>query len=125
MGVTRATMSHGVRRTTSRLESLRTTASSTAKPAAEATVIAAATARRTSAACKRCGLLRLDPADQVVPADRLQQGRVVGRHVPADHAYHLVVVVAAGDEPALTSDQFHPHASCSGWPGQRNARILA
>src|SRR6266536_1834289 len=51
MGVTRATMSHGVRRTTSRLESLRTTALSTAKPAAVAADIAAATARRLSAAC--------------------------------------------------------------------------
>jgi hypothetical protein len=49
--VTRTTMSHGVRRTTSRLESLRTTALSTAKPAAEAVDIAAATARRLSAAC--------------------------------------------------------------------------
>src|SRR6476646_7731587 len=51
MGVTRATMSHGVRWTTSRLESLITTASSTAKSSAEAVAIAAATARRTSAAC--------------------------------------------------------------------------
>src|SRR5687767_469987 len=51
MGVTRATTSHGVRRTTSRLESLRTTASSTARPSAEAVDIAAATARRASAAC--------------------------------------------------------------------------
>src|SRR5215213_7589492 len=51
MGVTRATMSHGVRWTTSRLESLRTTALSTAKSSAEAVDIAATTARRTSAAC--------------------------------------------------------------------------
>src|ERR1700733_13783952 len=55
MGVTRTTMSHGVRRTTSRLESLRTTAASTARPTAEAADIAAATARRLSAACiSRC-----------------------------------------------------------------------
>ena len=50
-GVTRATTSHGVRRTTRRLESLRTTASSTAKPSAEAVALAAATARRASDAC--------------------------------------------------------------------------
>ena len=50
MGVTRATMSHGVRRTTSRLESLRTTASSTVKSSDEIVDIAASTARRAPAA---------------------------------------------------------------------------
>ena len=43
-GATRATTSHGVRRTTRRLESLRTTALSTAKLAADAVELAAATA---------------------------------------------------------------------------------
>ena len=54
----RATTSHGVRRTTSRFESLRTTASSTAKPSAVAVDIAASTARRDSTACI-LGALRL------------------------------------------------------------------
>ena len=49
IGETRATMSHGSRRATSLLESLRTTASSTARSSPEAADIAAATARRASA----------------------------------------------------------------------------
>ena len=52
-------------------------------------------------------LFRLDPADQVIPADRFQQGWMVGGHVPADHPDHLVIVIAAGHVPALASDQLH------------------
>ena len=44
-GVTRATTSHGIRRTTRRLESLRTTVASTGKSNVEAVELAAATAR--------------------------------------------------------------------------------
>ena len=71
------------------------------------------------------GLFGLDPADQVLPADRFQQGRMVGGHMPADHPDHLVIAIAAGHEPAFASDQFHPHASCSGCLPERNARMLA
>src|SRR5437868_11303355 len=55
----------------------------------------------------RSGSFRLDPADQIVPADRFQQGRMVGSHVPPDHPDHLVIVIAAGHEPAFASDQLH------------------
>jgi len=71
------------------------------------------------------GLFRLDPADQVLPADRFQQGRMVGAQVPPDHPDHLIIAIAAGDEPAFAPDQFHPRASCSGCSAQRNARMLA
>ncbi len=71
------------------------------------------------------GLFRLDPADQVLPADRIQQGRMVGGHVPPDHPDHLVIVIAAGHETAFASDQLHPRASYSGCLPQRNARMLA
>ena len=60
------------------------------------------------------GLFRLDPADQVLPADRVQQGRMVGGHVPPDHPDHLVIAIAAGHEPAFAPDQLHPRASYSG-----------
>src|SRR5262249_44488481 len=59
-------------------------------------------------------LLGLDPADQVLPADLLQQSRVVGGHVPPDHPDHLVIIIASGHEPAFASDQPHSRAS---WPG--------
>jgi hypothetical protein len=62
----------------------------------------------------RCRLFRLDPADQVLPADRFQQGRMVGGHVSPDHPDHLVIVIAAGHEPAFASDQLHSRASYSG-----------
>ena len=52
-----------------------------------------------------------DPAEQVIPADPVQEGRMVGGHVPADHPDHLVIAVAAGDEAALASDQLHPRTS--------------
>jgi hypothetical protein len=71
------------------------------------------------------GSFRLDPADQVFPADPIQQGRMVGGHVPPDHPDHLVVALAAGYEPAFASDQLHPCASCPGCLPQRNARMLA
>ena len=53
------------------------------------------------------GLFRLDPADQVLPADPFQQGRMVGSEVPPDHPDHLVIVIATGHEPAFASDQLH------------------
>src|SRR5271166_2960139 len=71
------------------------------------------------------GGITLDPADQILPADRLQQGRMDGSHVPPDHPDHLVIAIAAGHEPAFASDQLHPRASYSGCLPQRNARMLA
>src|SRR5260370_7096365 len=56
-------------------------------------------------------LFRLDPAEQVLPADRVQQGRMVGGHVPPDHPDHLVIAIASGHEPALASDQLGHRAS--------------
>ena len=70
-------------------------------------------------------LLRLDPADQVVPADRVQQGWMVGGYMPPDHPDHLVIAIAAGHEPAFASDQLHARASYPGYLPQRNARMLA
>jgi hypothetical protein len=70
-------------------------------------------------------LFRLDPADQVVPADGVQQGRMVGGHVAPDHPDHLIIAIAAGHEPAFASDQLHPRASYPGCLPQRNARMLA
>ncbi len=60
------------------------------------------------------GLFRLDPADQILPADRLQQRRMVGSHVTSDHPDHLVIAIAAGHETAFAPDQLHPRASYSG-----------
>jgi hypothetical protein len=51
------------------------------------------------------GLFGLDPAEQVVPADRIQQGWMVSSHVAPDHSDHLVIAIAPGYEPALASDQ--------------------
>ena len=59
-------------------------------------------------------LFRLDPARQVLPADRFQQRRVVGGQVSPDHPDHLVIAVAAGDVPAFASDKFHLAAPL--WP---------
>ena len=63
MGATRATTSQGIRRRTSRFESLRTIASSTVRPSAEAIDIAAATAREASDACIFRYPRRFAPAD--------------------------------------------------------------
>src|SRR6266516_1945028 len=57
MCATRATMSHGSRRRTSRFESFRTIASSAVRPSIEAVDLAAATARGTSDACIVASLL--------------------------------------------------------------------
>lgn len=73
----------------------------------------------------RLGLFRLDPADQVLPADRIQQGRMVGSHVPPDHPDHLVIAIATGHEPAFASDQLHPHTLLLWLQPQHNARMLA
>jgi hypothetical protein len=50
---------------------------------------------------------------------------MVGGYVPPDHPDHLVIAIAARHEAAFASDQFHPRASYSGCPVQRNARMLA
>jgi len=50
------------------------------------------------------GLFDPDPAEQVLPADRVQEGRMVAGHVPPDHPDNLVIAVASGHEPALASD---------------------
>jgi hypothetical protein len=70
-------------------------------------------------------LFCLDPAGQLLSADRFQQGRMVGGHVPPDHPDHLVIAIATGYVPAFASDQLHPRASCSARSPQRNARMLA
>src|SRR5262245_12788155 len=57
MCATRATMSHGSRRRTSRFESFRTIASLAVRPTIEAVDLAAATARGTSDACIVASLL--------------------------------------------------------------------
>ena len=49
---------------------------------------------------------------------------MIGSHVP-DHPDHLVIVIAAGHEPAFASDQFHPRPLLLWLPVQRNARMLA
>src|SRR5882757_3036610 len=50
------------------------------------------------------GLLHLDPAEQVLLPDRLQEGGMVGFHVRADRVDHLVVGVASSHVPAFASD---------------------
>jgi hypothetical protein len=50
------------------------------------------------------GLFHVDPAEKVLPADALEEGRMVGGHVPADGGDHLIVGVAPGDIAALASD---------------------
>jgi hypothetical protein len=56
-------------------------------------------------------LFDLDPVQQIVRADRLQQRWMVGCHVVPDHANYLIIALAAGHEPALASDQLHPTPS--------------
>jgi len=69
-------------------------------------------------------LFHPDPAEQVILADRLQEGRVVGGDVPADHPDYLVVAVASGDEPALAPDQLR-HRPSPSLSEQRMAKMLA
>ena len=56
-------------------------------------------------------LFGLDPAEQVFPADRGQEGRMVAGHMPPDHSDHLVIAIAAGYEPAFTPDQLRHRVS--------------
>lgn len=56
-------------------------------------------------------LFGLDPAEQVLPADRGQEGRMVAGHMPPDRPDHLVVAIAAGHESALAPDQLRHRAS--------------
>ena len=55
-----------------------------------------------------------DPAEQVILTDPVQEGRMVGGHVPTDHPDHLIIVIASGDEPALASDELHSRISSPG-----------
>ena len=57
------------------------------------------------------GLLEPDPTEQILPADSVEEGRVVGRHVIADVPDHLVIGVTSGDEPALAPDQLRHDSS--------------
>src|SRR6266851_4689343 len=62
------------------------------------------------------GLFGHDPAEQVVPADGVQQGGVVAGHMAPDDPDHLVVAVSSGYEPALASDQLlHRTLLLPGW----------
>jgi len=70
-------------------------------------------------------LVDLDPAQQVFLADSIEQGRVVGSYMTAKDADDLVVLVTAGHEPALASDQLHSHRLPSGLDRPHIAKILA
>ena len=70
-------------------------------------------------------LFGLDPAEQVVPADRIQQGWMVGSHMAPDHPDHLVIAIAPGHEPALASDQLCHRNLPPSFYQQRNATMLA
>jgi hypothetical protein len=85
---------------------------------------------RTAGLTRRPGrpapLLGLDPAEQVLLADRLEQRGMVGGHMAADHPDDLVIAVAPGHVPALAPDELHRRASLPlPWLcAQRSARIL-
>src|SRR4029077_15674939 len=51
-------------------------------------------------------LFRLDPAAQVVGADAVDPGWVVGGHVRSDDSDHLVIAVPVGHVSALAPDGF-------------------
>src|ERR1700676_3327957 len=53
---------------------------------------------------RRSPLLRLDPAEEVLPPDGLQEGWVVGAHVSPDRVDHLVIGVTSSHEPTFASD---------------------
>src|SRR4051812_26172464 len=71
------------------------------------------------------GLLGLDPADEVIAAHRLDQVGMVGRHVSANSADDLVVVVATGHESAFAPDQFRHESSCQRRSGHGIAKMGA
>src|SRR5215475_10074541 len=75
MCATRATMSHGSRRRTSRFESFRTIASLAVRPSIEAVDLAAATARGTSDACIIAYLRRTVPGDILLTENGLYISR--------------------------------------------------
>jgi carboxymethylenebutenolidase len=52
-------------------------------------------------------LFGLDPAEQILVADRVEKRGMVTGHVPADHPDYLVIAVASGHVPALTPDELH------------------
>jgi hypothetical protein len=50
------------------------------------------------------GLFGLDPAEQVVPADRVQQGRMVGGHVPSAVTAWFVLTYLLGRDQVQVHD---------------------
>lgn len=72
-------------------------------------------------------LFGLDPAEQILVADRVEKRGMVTGHVPADHPDYLIIAVASGHVPALTPDELHRRASPPlRWLyPQRSARMLA
>jgi hypothetical protein len=50
-------------------------------------------------------LFDLNPAQEIVSADGIQEHRVICRHVTSDHTDHLVVAFAPSDESALAPNQ--------------------
>jgi hypothetical protein len=66
---------------------------------------------RRNAVWSETGLLDLDPAEQVVAADRVQNGRMVGSHVIANDTDHQVIAVATRHEAALAADELRHRSS--------------
>jgi hypothetical protein len=73
--------------------------------------------------CLQMGLFDLDPAEQVLLAHGIQQGRMVGRHMPADQPNDLVIAIASGHEPTFASDQLR-HWTSLPFDAQRIATML-
>jgi SARP family transcriptional regulator, regulator of embCAB operon len=53
-------------------------------------------------------LFDLDPAQQVLAADGVQQRWMIGGHVLTNRSNNHIIVIVAGHEPAFASDQLHP-----------------
>jgi hypothetical protein len=77
----------------------------------------------TDANCLQMGLFDLDPAEQVLLAHGIQQGRMVGRHMPADQPNDLVIAIASGHESTFASDQLR-HWTSLPFDAQRIATML-
>jgi hypothetical protein len=77
------------------------------------------------------GLLDLDPTDQVLSADRLQQRGMVGGDMFPDRHHDLIIGVTADYEPALAADHLRHRISSAitiGTParmGQGTAIMMA
>jgi hypothetical protein len=50
-------------------------------------------------------LLDLDPGEEVLSADRVEEGWMVGRHMAPDSPDDVVIAVATSYEPAFASDR--------------------